>query len=309
MILRQAFFILLTLFISTVPATAGRTREVRAAVVRIEVGLNPLSVGPGLSVELASRQPWTTYEAEVARRLRIGSSGTGFLINSRGDVVTSAHVVLSGVRYRGLHFTQTEWDSMALLLQTIREVWVTVGEGQEERSFPAVPLALSEDLDLVALRIILPPGEKTIFSYLPIGDSDEVMLGAPIRALGFPENGFQETTGEILSLITGSAVHQQMNLVKQRDPISGVETVIVTGTTPGPVNRLQHSAPVGHGSSGGPILDKQGRVVGVAYGFLSDRRPEAEEEAGFAGLNLAIASNVLRRFLLENGINFEDAAR
>ncbi len=282
--------------------------EARAAVVRVDVGLDPLSAGPGLTAELAARQPWTTYQAEIARRLRIGSSGTGFLINSRGDVVTSAHVVLSGVRYRGLHFTQAEWDSTALLLDVIRDVWVTVGEGPEERSYLAVPIALAEDLDLAVLRITLPPGYQTKFPYLPLGRSDELILGTPVRALGFPENGFQETTGEILSLITGSAVHQQMNLIKRLDPTTGAETVIVTGTTPGPVNRLQHSAPVGHGSSGGPILDRQERVVGVAYGFLSDRRPEAEEEPGFAGLNLAIASDVLKRFLSAKGITFEEAA-
>jgi S1-C subfamily serine protease len=305
---RRVLLILLAAAIASVSAAGASNDDARSAVVRVEVGVDPLSAGPGLAAELAARQPWTAYQAEVARRLRIGSSGTGFFVNSRGDVVTNAHVVLSGVRYRGLHFTRAEWDSMARLLEAIREVWVTVGEGPEERSYPAVPMAVAEDLDLAVLRISLPPEEQTRFSFLPIGSSDRLAVGARVRALGFPENGFQETSGEILSLITGSAVHQQMNLVRRVDPATGRETITVSGTSLGPVNRLQHSAPVGHGSSGGPILDQQGRAVGVAYGFLSDRRPDSEEEAGVEGLNLAIASNVLKRFLSSQGVAFKEAA-
>ncbi len=289
------------------PGLAGTQDGLRAAVVRVEAALDPASAGPALAADLAARQPWTPYEAEIARRLRIGSTGTGFFVNGRGDLVTNAHVLLSGVRYGGLHFTQAEWDSMARLLEVIRDIWVTVGEGERERSYLALPIAIDEDLDLAVLRLSRPPGDGTAFPYLRLGDSNALSIGQPVRAAGFPENGFEESSGRILSLIRGGAVHEPMQLVRRVDPDTGEETITVSGTTPGPIGRLQHSAPVGHGSSGCPIVDARGRVVGVGYALLSDRRPGAGEEPGVAGLNLAIASNVLRRFLTRHSVRFEEA--
>jgi len=300
-----ALVVLLMAF--SLPASAAPT-NIRSAVVRVEAAIDPVSAGPGIAADLAARQPWTPYEAEIARRLRIGSSGTGFFVNADGDVVTNAHVLLSGVRYRGLYFTHADWDSMTRLLEVIRDIWVIVGEGEEQRSYLALPIAIAEDLDLAVLRLSRPPGDKTSFPYLALANSDAIAAGQAVRALGFPENGFQETSGRILSLIEGVAVHEPMQLVRRTDPDTGEETVIVAGTSPGPIGRLQHNAPVGHGSSGGPILDEGNRVVGVGYALLSDRRPDANEEMGLAGLNLAIASNVLQQFLLSNSVRFEKSA-
>ena len=291
----------------SLPALAA-SNGIASAVVRVEAAIDPVSAGPDLAADLAARQPWTPYQAEIARRLRIGSSGTGFFVNADGDVVTNAHVLLSGVRYRGLHFTHADWDSMARLLRVVRDIWVTVGEGEEERSYLAIPIAVSEDLDLAVLRLSRPPGDKTIFPHLALGNSEALSIGQAVRALGFLEDGFQETSGRILSLIEGVAVHEPMQLVRRTDAETGEEIVIVAGTSPGPIGRLQHSAPVGHGSSGCPILDERNRVVGVGYALLSDRRPGVAEEIGLDGLNLAITSKVLERFLISNSVRFEKGA-
>jgi S1-C subfamily serine protease len=80
--------------------------------------------------------------------------------------------------------------------------------------------------------------------------------------------------------------------------------VIVTGTSQGPVVRLQHSAPTGHGSSGGPLLDAKNRVIAVCYAMLADRNQPASDETD---LNLAIASDVLRKFLNDHAIPFTEA--
>jgi len=303
---RAAALIVLLISLS-LPAWAA-PGDLRTAVVHIEAAVDPTSAGPGLASDLTARQPWTAYEAELARRLRIGSSGTGFFVNSSGDLVTNAHVLLSGVRYRGLHFTQAEWDSMSRTLLSLRDIWVTVGVGEEERSYLAVPLAVAEDLDLAVLRVSLPPGEAAAFTSLPIADSDALTVGQPVRAPGYPDTEFQETSGRLLSLIRGTAVHEPMQLVRRADPSTGQEIVTVSGTSPGPIGRLQHDAPVGHGSSGCPLLDARGGVIGVGYALLSDRRPDPKEAAGLAGLNLAIASNVLKRFLRDHSIAFEEAA-
>ncbi len=278
----------------------------REAVVRVEASIDPTSVGPGLARELAARGDWTDYESEIARRLRIGSRGTGFFVNSQGDVVTNAHIVLSGARHRALGFTYAEWDSTTRLLEVIRDIWVTVGEGDEERSYLAVPVAIAEDLDLAVVRIARPPGDTRQFAHLQIGRVDRLAIGAPVRCCGFVDSDYQETQGEILSFVHGREVLETPQIVRRVHPRTGEEIMTVSGTSPGPLHRLQHSAAVGHGSSGSPILDERGSVVGVGYAYVSDRRPEGAGQDGLAGLNMAIASNVLRQFLMAHSIPFED---
>jgi S1-C subfamily serine protease len=311
---------LLLLMLSTaVGAAAGQTSPpgLRQAVVQIEVDLDAFSLGPEVVRELAGKQRQTPYEAELARRFRIGSTGTGFFVNARGDLVTNAHVVLSGVRYRGLPFSQSEWESLSRLLTATRDVWVTVGEGSQARQYVAALVAMAEDLDLAVLHVTLPPAESRAgsqhrafpemrppaFTCLAIGQSDDLRVGQTITALGFPENGFQASEGKVLSLIHGTHVHEEMRLVRHSGPEG--RGVTVSGTSPGPLVRLQHSAPTGHGSSGGPLLDARNQVIGVAYAVLADRSHPAEED--IADLNLAIASNVLKRFLREHAVPFTEA--
>ncbi len=290
-------------------AVFASSDSARNAVVRVEAAIDPISFGPFLLTDRATDQTRDGFGAEVARRLHIGSSGTGFFVNPDGYLVTNAHVVLSGVRYRGLHYTQAQWDSMTRLLSSIRDVWVSVGEGEGERSYIAQPVAISENLDLAVLRVIRPPGDQKAFNWLPPGNSDDIRIGNPVRALGFAQEGYQDTSGRILSLITGREVHERMNIVRRTDPATGREIINVSGTSPGPVMRLHHDAPVGHGNSGGPLLDARGRVIGVAYALIAERGPVAEDDSAPSGLNLAIASNVLRQFLAGQSVEWKTESR
>lgn len=300
--------VLLAALAAAAPRLAAEAAP-RSAVVRVEAALNPFSAGPSLAAELGARPGWTPYEQELARRLRVGSTGTGFFVNSRGDLVTNAHVVLGGVRYPGLRFTHTQWDSMERLLLAIRDLWITVQVGEEERAYLARPVAVAEDLDLAVLRVLRPPGDETEFAFLPIGDSAAVSLGDHIHALGYLDDSYSATPGVILSLVRGGRVHEEMQIVRDVDPVTGQTRVTVSGLTEGPVLRLQHSAQTGPGSSGGPLVDARGRVIGLCYALLAQRGPTAEADPAHASLHLAIASNVLRMFLRRHAIPFTEAKR
>lgn len=306
--MRARWFPGLILLIVAASASAAHTAPppVRQAVVSIEIDTDLFSLGPALAAEAKAHQPLTPYEGELLRRLNLGSTGTGFFVNASGDLVTNAHVFLSGVRYRALPFTQHQWDSMARLLSTVQDAWVTVGEGDSARTYAAKPVAVDEGLDLAVLHLTRPPGDEGAFTALPIAASHSLRVGQAVTALGFPENEFQASAGAVISLIHGAHVHEEMQLVRPSSSAPGQPPITVRGSSQGPIVRLQHSAPTGHGSSGGPLLDGRSRVIGVCYASLVDHtQPEAEE----LDLNLAIASDVLKQFLREHGIPFTEASQ
>ena len=298
----------LFLLTSTLAATEGGADSARSAVVWLEVACDPLSIGQELAAELSAKEHRTPYESELYARLSNGSMGTGFMVNDRGDVVTNAHVVLSGVRDQRLHFTYAEWDSMERLLIVARDVWVTVGAGEEERSYLAHPVAVEEGLDLAVLRLSRPPDDEAAMPYLSVGSSDGLSAGDDVRALGFGDGVYQDKPGSVLSLIRGSTVHGPVQLERRVDSETGSETIVVRGTSPGFVGRFQHSASLGHGSSGGPVIDSAGRVVGVSYALLTSNPPMAKDDPRLAGLNLAIGSEVLKQFLRRYSIPFTESA-
>ena len=93
--------------------------------------------------------------------------------------------------------------------------------------------------DLVIFRIGRPesgPDDVTnTFTYLPLGDSGPVSIGDKIISIGSPE-GLGNTVSE------------------------GIVSAVRDGIRP----LIQITAPISPGSSGGPLLDVDGKVIGVA---------------------------------------------
>ena len=106
--------------------------------------------------------------------------------------------------------------------------------------------------DLVILKVSA-AGEP-----LPLGDSDTVQIGEPIYVAGNPK-GWTGTFSEGI--------------------ISGIRT-------PPTGKRIQITAPISPGSSGGPLLNNKGEVIGIIY--ATHRSSDAEN------LNLAIPVNYLK---------------
>ena len=119
----------------------------------------------------------------------------------------------------------------------------------------------STDLALLNLRGLI------VFQPVDLGDSDTFAVGEDAIAMGFP-------LGDVLQ---GSPTTTRGILSAKRTSKSGVKL-------------LQIDAAINPGSSGGPLFDREGRVVGVNTSKLfesGDGRP-------VEGIGLAIAINEVR---------------
>ena len=157
-----------------------------------------------------------------------GMVGSGSIVRSDGLVLTNAHVVLE-------QKTGSPHDHLWVALKPDR---VTGNFDEDLRNrFPAEVQAFNRDLDLALLKVTKPLPAVTV---LQLGDSDQVNIGARAVAIGHPEQGglWTLTTGVI------SAVRANY------------------GEVPGK-HMFQTEASMNRGNSGGPLIDQEGRQVGV----------------------------------------------
>lgn len=146
------------------------------------------------------------------------TSGSGFLVDRRGDILTNFHLIAGADRSRG--------------------VMVQFENGL---SRPAAVAAVDPADDLAVLRIDM-QGLSAIRP-LTLGDSSSVRVGDPILAVGDPFGADRTLSSGIVS-----ALQHQL----QAPGGATIENVIQT------------DQPLDAGSSGGPLLDASGHVVGVA---------------------------------------------
>jgi S1-C subfamily serine protease len=141
---------------------------------------------------------------------------------------------------------------------------VTFADGN---SYPAQITGTDPDSDLAILQANAALNKERMKS-LPIGDSSALQVGENVGAIGYP---FEQ-----LSFSVGSI--KQLNITRENE-FGSVQTGLI-----------QHDACGYHGSSGGPLLDLQGRVLGInSYPGLRGH--------DIPGLTLAIPSNTLQKIV------------
>lgn len=126
------------------------------------------------------------------------------------------------------------------------------------------------------LAVIKVDASESLLEPLRFGDSSAVGIGDSVLALGSPFG----LEGTITSGIV-SALHRRM---------TAPNNFTITDT-------IQTDAAINHGNSGGPLLDRRGRVIGVNAQIESD-------SGGSDGVGFAIPSNTVRsiaRQLIESG--------
>jgi S1-C subfamily serine protease len=142
---------------------------------------------------------------------------------------------------------------------------VTFADGN---SYPAQISGTDPYSDLAVLQASAEALNKEQMKSLPIRNSSALQIGENVGTIGYP---FEQ-----LSFSVGSI--RQVNIVRE----------IINGY--GQTGLIQHDACGYHGSSGGPLLDLQGRVLGVnSYPGLKGY--------DIPGLTLAIPSNTIQNIV------------
>jgi putative serine protease PepD len=141
--------------------------------------------------------------------------------------------------------------------------------------YKATVVGSDPSTDLAVIKVDAP---QSILSPLAVGDSAKVLVGDGVVAIGSPF-GLEETvTSGIVS-----ALHRQMEAPNNFTINDSIQT----------------DAAINHGNSGGPLLNAEGRVIGVNAQIRSE-----PVGAGNNGVGFAIPSNTITLIanqLIESG--------
>jgi serine protease Do len=175
------------------------------------------------------------------------SSGSGVILDPDGYIITNAHVVEYATRL------EVELPLAATGGLPGRSIVRRRG-----RTVGAQVVAIDHETDLAVIKV-----EAKGLPALPIGDSDTLRPGELVLAFGSPL-GLDSS----VSMGVVSAVARQL-------------------TADDPMIYVQTDAPINPGSSGGALVDTEGRLVGINTLIYS-------QSGGNEGIGFAAPSNIVR---------------
>lgn len=188
------------------------------------------------------------------------SSGSGFVLREDGYILTNNHVVAPAAAAGG-------------------SAVVVFADGRKR---DAEVVGRTADYDLAVVKV-----DADGLEPLVLGDSDAVVVGDPVLAVGAPLGLDSTVTTGIVS-----ALHRP---VQAGDETGG-------GAATAFIDAIQTDAAINPGNSGGPLIDSGGEVVGINSAIAQP--PGAMSATGSIGLGFAIPASQARHTaeqLIESG--------
>jgi len=175
-------------------------------------------------------------------------SGSGSILDQQGNILTNYHVI-----------------------EGAQKLSVSMGG---KKDYPAVVIGGDPDTDLAVIRLTEKPvGQLTV---VPMGDSDRLVVGQKVLAIGNPFGLDRTLTTGVISGL-------------QR-PLRARNNRLIEGA-------IQTDASINPGNSGGPLLDSHGRMIGINSQILSP-------SGSSAGVGFAVPVSIAKRIvpqLVQNG--------
>lgn len=173
-----------------------------------------------------------------SRRSYGGSTGSGVIVSENGYIATNHHVISDG-----------------------NEIIVLMENGLE---FGAKLIGSDPSTDLALLKI-----DAKNLPYLSFGDSDSVMVGEWVMAVGNPFRLYSTVTAGIVS-----AKSRNINILDE----AGIESFIQT------------DAAVNPGNSGGALVNTRGQLIGINTAIMT-------YSGQYEGFSFAVPANLASKVL------------
>jgi S1-C subfamily serine protease len=149
-----------------------------------------------------------------------------------------------------------------------------------ELGFPGSPLRVAAHLmrsSVAADVALIKVDTDQRLTTVELSDGSPAAVGEQVTALGYPDYSFGDLSIAVIGSSDRSSAVRQQRVVPEPTLTSGNISLITSGTarsgaitTVGPGDTYQITATISHGNSGGPLFDRNGKVIGiVTYG--SDR--------------------------------------
>lgn len=152
-------------------------------------------------------------------------TGSGSIIDNQGHILTNDHVIAGAQRLS-----------------------VSLGG---DKNYPAKLVGTDPDTDLAVIQIEPPREGLTV---VPLGNSDDLIVGQKVLAIGNPFGLDRTLTTGVISGLQRPIRSRPQAGAPQGRPIEGA---------------IQTDASINPGNSGGPLLDSRGRLIGINSQILS----------------------------------------
>lgn len=232
----------------------------------------------GMTPEALRRATDASVYIRVSRVFRgsyVPTSGSGFFVHSDGYLITNWHVVADQIEMN-IFGDQREITTKVLSIDAVLH-----SGSADERTVRARIVARDREHDLALLKIDLQAP-----SWLEAENLPQIAVTDRVWVVGYPFGG-------LLALENADKVD---NL--DANPEVTINSGLITSLRhdeSGQTASIQIDAAVNPGNSGGPLLNDEGRVVGVIRSMIY----------GGQGLGFAIAPDIIERFTRARAVRVE----
>ncbi len=228
-------------------------RSRRNIITETVAATSPAVVGINVTEVRQYRDPWSAdpffrhFFGDRVYKREVKSLGSGSIISEDGYIITNDHVA-----------------------GTATKIIVTMTDGTE---YDAKLIGSDPVSDIALLKI-----EAENLPHIPLGDSDDLLIGEWVIALGNPFGLFAINDKPTVTVGVISAVGMNLGGVDERYYL----------------NMIQTDAAINGGNSGGPLVNSLGELIGMNTLIYT-----AGGSSGNVGVGFAIPINKVKRIIDE----------